>query len=173
MKLLACPNLVRRLALVGVFVAACGPGSVTPPPPPTEAEVAAYLSRVEAIVASGALATLCTLGSGTCAKTLQMVDLSTVPTTLPIVLGTRIVPSVALADGTEQIGGRVLELCGLDGKGAAYYSEVLVFHGLQGLLGKEPVYWTGIRIAESTGSIASPPPLTGCPVEGSASPTTR
>ena len=153
----------HALVLVALLVAACGQPRFSPPTPPSEDAAAGLLHSVVDIVKSGDLDRLCSVGAGTCPKTLRDSDPRAVPQSEPVVVGTRVVPSSANADGTWNVGGRVLELCGRDGLNRPYYSEMLVFEQDGRLIATQPVYWTGIRIAVGStvgGPAPTPPP---CP----------
>jgi hypothetical protein len=156
----------RRSALVLTIawaIASCTGASTTPPQPPTEASARVYLATVVAIVQTGDLSHLCDLGSGTCRHILANGDPAAVPRTEPIVVGTRVITPTRTPAGAWDVGGRVLELCGRDGLGHLYYSEMLVFSDGSKLTSTVPVYWLGFRIASSptTGSEPSPPPCPG------------
>ncbi len=126
------------------------------------------LHSVVAIVKSGDLGRLCSLGAGTCPKVLREADPRAVPQSEPVVLGTRVVRSSANPDGTRNVGGRVLELCGRDGLNRPYYSEMLVFEQDGRLIATEPVYWTGIRSASGSTVGGAPPIPPPCPEPGSS-----
>ena len=153
------------MVLLLTTVAACalpgGAGTFSPAPAPSEAEAIAYLDEVVRIVRAGELDRLCELGGGTCRRSLED-GASSVPRTAPRLVGTVEVPSTPNADGTWNAGGRLLQLCGVDGLGAPYYSEILVFEDAGRLIGREPVFWTGITIATLPAVVgpASPRP---CP----------
>ena len=121
------------------------------------------MASVVAIVESGDLRHLCDLGSGTCKHTLDGVDPTTVPTTAPTILETLVFEPQTLPDGASQVGGRLVELCGRDGLGKLYFSEILVFRGDRQLLGKDPVYWIGLRIARGNVTETPRPQPTTCP----------
>jgi hypothetical protein len=152
-----------QVALVLVLVAGCRAPTSIPAEPPSEAEALAYLDQVVAVVERGDLSELCAFGSGTCAHTLQGADGATTPTTKPVVVRTRILPSRLLPDGTWRIGGRILELCGVDGLGERYDSEILVFREGDRIIGKEPVFWIGLRIADGDVTAGSGPAMGACP----------
>lgn len=140
--------LVVAVALVA---AACEGASYVPPQPPTQDAAVAYLETVVAVVQSRDLTGLCRLGGGTCAHTLAESDPATVPNSSPTVIGSRVIPP-SRADGGWSLGGRLLELCGRDGLGHPYSSEMLVFWFDGRLISIEPVYWIGLRIAGGQGA---------------------
>ncbi len=156
---------VRAFAVLALVLAGCAGASYTPQPPPSEEEAEGYLRTVVSIVTSGDLTALCQLGSGTCQQTLREADPAAVPRTGPTVIGTRVIAPSSLPDGSWIVGGRVLELCGRDGRNRRYYSEMLVFRDGDRLISTVPIYWLGIRIASGpdVGVRSPPPPPAACP----------
>lgn len=151
--------------LLVILLTGCGGiGGRTPVPPPSEAEALAHLTQVEGIVRSGDLSHLCDLGGGTCQQILEKSDPATVPTTVPEVLGTRVIPHSDLPDGMWTDGGRVLMLCGRDGLGKRYYSEMLVFFEQGRLVSTGTPYWVGMTIATDPIAASSPPTVPDCPL---------
>jgi hypothetical protein len=150
--------------LLSVLLAGCGGvASRTPPPLPSEAEALAHLAQVEGVVRSGDLSHLCDLGGGTCVQLLAKSDPATVPATVPEVIGTRVIPHTELGGGMWSDGGRLLMLCGRDGLGKRYYSEMLVFFDGGRLASTGTPYWVGMTIATGSTTEASPaaaPPCT-------------
>jgi hypothetical protein len=152
------------LAFVTIVAAGCTDlAGALPPPAPSASEAQAYLDGIVTIALSGDLTHLCDAGSGTCEQNLRAADPRSVPMTRPTVLGSRVLASVRTSAGWS-IGGRVLELCGHDGMGALYGSEILVFREGNRLVGKDPVFWVGIRIADSNATATGPiEPPASCP----------
>ena len=149
--------------LLVILLAGCGGiASRTPVPPPSEAEALAHLAQVEGVVRSGDLSRLCDLGSGTCKQILERSDPAMVPNTVPVVVGTRVIPHSDLPGGMWTDGGRVLMLCGRDGLGKRYYSEMLVFFEDGRVISTGTPYWVGMTIANGTTTEASSPPVPGC-----------
>lgn len=148
------------LGAVMVVVTACAGAPTSPPPPPSEAAAIAYLHSIVAMVAAGDPFAICEVGSGTCTQILRGSDLARVPTTPPVVVGSTTIEPTRLPGGTWNAGGRVLQLCGRDGLGEPYSSEILVFEDQGRLISTATPYWLGIRIAETpivAGSRPSPP----------------
>ena len=156
-------SVIARTAAVLVVLSAMACGSATRTPP-TEAESRAYLAQVVGVVLSRRLDDLCTYGSGTCDQVLRDTDPGAVPNQPPLVIGSRLLAPSRAVDGSPLAGGMILELCGLDGRGRVYYSEILVFRERDRLIGKEPVFWIGLRIA--TDAVVGEPQLStpACPV---------
>ena len=138
----------RVLAAAFLIVAACGNASA-PQPVPTEAEARTYLDSVVALVSAGRWERICELGSGTCQQILRTADPASVPATAPLVVATRVIEPVPAGDGEWSAGGRVLVLCGRDGLGEPYHSEILVFNDGERLISTATPYWLGFGIAES------------------------
>jgi len=153
---------MRSGALIGAVLAAlvaCAPMTNTPPREPTQEAALAYFGQVVGLVERGDIRSICMFGSGTCPHDLRNADLTAVPTTLPKVIGTRLLASSQEADGTWNVGGQVLEVCGIDGHNRPFYSELLVFYDGNRLISTNPLYWSGSRVATSdtTDQSASPP----------------
>lgn len=150
------------LTAVAVLFAACSAPSAPPPSPPTEAAALTYLDSVVALVASGDPFAICEVGSGTCEQILRKSALGAVPSSAPAVIGSRLIEPFRLPDGTWAAGGRVLELCGRDGFGSPYYSEMLVFEDRGRLISTATPYWLGFGIAEDP-FVGGPRTDPGCP----------
>lgn len=148
-------------ALVAALAAgACGPGgagTATPPPVPTEAAGRTVVDQLAAFATGGALGSICTLGSGTCPHDLRNAAPGSAPTAAPEVMGSWVVEPSARPGGWS-LGGRAFALCGTDGLGRGFYSEVLVFDSGAGVLrAVNAVFWTGARIATSADTGAAAP----------------
>jgi hypothetical protein len=153
---------MRYGALIGTLVAAlvaCAPMANAPPREPTREAALAYFGQVVELVERGDIRSICAFGSGTCPHDLRNADLTAVPKTLPTVVGTRLLASTREADRTWNIGGQVLEVCGIDGHNRPFYSELLVFYDGDRLISTNPLYWSGTRVASSdtTDQSSSPP----------------
>lgn len=126
-------------------------------PIPTETEAASLLTRIWAVVAARDLTRLCDYGTGPCEKAVRDLDPATLPTTPPTITGSWVLPTRKATGNAWWVGGRVLELCGIDGLGRPYSSEMLVFRDSGHLLAVLPVFWTGMRIAtDGTIGVAIP-----------------
>lgn len=147
------------MATVLVAIAACQPIGAASAPPPSEADARAYLDSVVALVQSGDLEAVCALGSGTCDAELRNADLARRPDEPPTLVGMEIVETVDHGGGASDLGGRLLQLCGVDGSGDPYYSEMLVFRDASGkLISINTLFWLGSRVARSPVVGASTPP---------------
>ena len=173
-------RLALRLGLAAlVALVVLGVGRVVPPvlnqpppPPPTEARARAALDRVVALARAGDFERLCGLSDGNCHIILEQAGEDAVPPDPPTVFGTRVMVPVPLSDGAWQGGGVVLEVCGIDGRGQPYRSEVLAFDDGHAIRLINPIYWSGVTISGFAGAGAAPsvavsvgasPTPTGCP----------
>lgn len=156
-------GMVLASALV---VGACASSAEGPQPPavPDESAGIAIVNQLVAAATGGNLNAICGLGSGTCPHDLRNAAPGTAPSAPPRVMGSWVVEPVwQAASGTWSVGGRAFGLCGTDGLGARYYSEVLVFDSGGGALRAiNAVFWTGARIATSA-ETATAPPRASCP----------
>jgi hypothetical protein len=147
---------------VALLLAGCGLPDGPPAPPPSDLEARNYLRAVVDVVLAGNLGELCRLGSGTCQQTLDRSDPAAVPRTPPVVVGSHAILPSRRADGRWDAGGRLIQVCGLDGRGQPYASEILVFSEGGRLIGTEPVFWTGLRVARDP-AVGPPPAPFPCP----------
>jgi hypothetical protein len=141
-------TLHRQLAVavLGLVVAACS--AATPPAGsiPTLGEAHGHLARIVDLARRGDFDGVCALGDGNCQRSLEVAGRDAVPPDPPTIVGTRVIPTTRSGDQTSY-GGVVLVLCGIDGRGAHYDSEMLVFRDAQGLRAVNPIYWGRTRIA--------------------------
>jgi predicted small lipoprotein YifL len=145
------------LALLLASIAACGPiGAYTPPPPPSAEAATAYLNHLVTLVAESGAGAACSVGASTCPKSLRESDPATVPSAPPRVIGTAVIEPTRRSDGNWDTGGRILKLCGIDGLGRPYYSELLVFQDGNRLIATNPLYWTGTLVASNPVSSETP-----------------
>ena len=159
-----------------VFVVSVLAGSGAGPSPssavPSEAEAVALLRQMWAAVEARDLAGLCDdengpYVTGPCNKELRDLDPATIPTTPPTVVGAWVLPTRRVSDGLWWVGGRVLEVCGVDGRGTPYRSEMRVSREFGRLLAGPAVFWTGTRIAtgDTAGAAIPGPSVPPCPSE--------
>jgi len=144
-------STVRRvtlLVLASVLAGACTFGDPPTGSIPTLEEAHGMLDRLVGLARAGSFDELCTVsGDGNCERVLEAAGADAVPPRPPTVVATRVVPSVA--DGEQlTLGGVVLVLCGIDGLGNHYDSEMLVVHGDTGLRAINPIYWGRTRIGD-------------------------
>jgi hypothetical protein len=162
------PAIVVTLLLA---VAGCSrsplPTPFSPPPPPSAAVALRHLGSIVEVVESGDLSGLCRFGGGNCPDELANADPAAVPGDGPIVLGTAVIPPRRQADGAWSTGGLLLDLCGRDGRGDLYDSQMLVFQDASGrLLSINTLYWTGMKIATSNEAVGRAQPPRPCPLDG-------
>ena len=166
------PRGLGRLVLAAFVTtaAACAPLASTGDIPTYE-EATSFLASVVGLAQARDFDRLCGLGGGNCRKTLQIAGLDAVPATPPGIAGSRVVQPTQRSNGMTTTGGLVLQLCGLDGLGRPYSTEMLVFRDGGRLLAIEPVYWSGMRIATDQTTPGEPAsPFPGCPTEPGSSP---
>ena len=142
------------LGLIGV---GCLPAP-SPGPSPTPEEAVAFLSQAVELARAGRWEDLCAIGSANCERALADAGKEAVPLDPPTVRRTWLVNSTA-----EAVGGRVLEVCGVDGRNEPYVTEILVFRLGSETRAIEPVYWSGIVIATDPVVGDEPAVLAPCP----------
>ncbi len=108
--------------------------SFVPPPPPSETAARA----------------------GNCSFLLQHAGRDAVPPDPPSVYGTRMLQPTQFANGAWDGGGRVLQVCGVDGHARPYRSEVLAFTTGSTITLINPVYWSGLGIQSIAGRQSAP-----------------
>lgn len=152
-----------HVAVLVLAVAACSAGP-SDTRAPTLDEALAFLDRLVALAHQGDLEAFCSIaGDGNCERKLDDAGRDRVPTQPPTVTDVRLVPTTTSGDQTT-LGGLVLVMCGRDGLGSRYDSEMLVFRDHDGALRAiNPVYWGRDRIATTgeTTVLRSPIP-SGC-----------
>jgi hypothetical protein len=141
--------------LLAIAVAACSAQQRTPP---TVDEAQAFLAEMTALARAGDFEGLCEVaGDGNCERKLDDAGRDRVPSEAPTVVGARLVPSSTSGDQTS-LGGLVLVMCGVDGLGSPYESEMLVFRDpSMTLRAINPVYWHNITVASGGEPITSIP----------------
>jgi hypothetical protein len=138
------------LATGPILLSSCGVPDPTPPPPPTEDEAIALLNELTALALAGDLEAMCDFaGGGNCEDFVDEVGgAAAVPDDPPVVAGTRLIPSRREGEGFS-VGGRLLVLCGTDGLGRPYRTEMLVSRNLGETYAVNAVYWGGFNLAVS------------------------
>jgi hypothetical protein len=117
---------------------------------PTEAAARAFLDRLVASAMARDLDGYCQVAGSMCTDIAQEVGgMAAIPQTRPLVAGTRVIPT----RGNETAGisgGQLLVLCGTDGLGRQYRTEMLVSVNYDGsLYAINGVYWGGGNLAVS------------------------
>lgn len=141
-------RLTAALLLV-LAVAACTSAGPPAGTIPTVGEAQRHLDEIVRLARAGNFEGVCTLGDLNCDNSLDIAGRDAVPPDPPTVVGTRTVPTTT-SNGQQSLGGVVFVLCGTDGRGEHYDSEMLIFHDGNGLRAINPVYWGRTRIASSS-----------------------
>ena len=140
-------RLAAALLLV-LAVAACTSAGPPAGTIPTIEEAQRHLDEIVRLARAGDFEGVCALGDLNCDNSLEIAGRDAVPPDPPTVVGTRTVPTTS-SNGQQSFGGVVFVLCGIDGRGDHYDSEMLVFHDGNGLRAINPVYWGRTRIDSS------------------------
>ena len=159
-RLLVGGVLVVALAAVAFLGSQLAPrvlnSAFVPPPPPADAQARAALDRAVAYARALDFDGLCSLSDGNCSIILQQAGRDAVPPDPPTVYGGRVLQPTQLANGAWDGGGRVLQVCGIDGRGNPYRSEVLAFTTGSTVTLINPIYWSGVGIQSNAGAQAAP-----------------
>jgi hypothetical protein len=153
------PRIARLLAaalLALPLLGACGIiASESLPEPPSEADARAFLGRVVDAALARDLDRMCAIAGSICDSVAEdSGGLAAVPNDPPIVAGARLIPNRGTTTGGTA-GGRLLVLCGTDGLGRPYRTEMLVSRDPDGsLYAINGVFWSGagLAVANDTGS---------------------
>ena len=119
---------------------------------PSEAAARAYLNRLVATARTKDLEAFCDLAGSLCSDLAEAAGgVAAIPANPPLVAGTRLIPTRTSANGNAGIaGGRLFVLCGTDGLGRDYRTELLVSVDFNGrLYAINGVYWSGSGLAVS------------------------
>lgn len=148
--------------VLAVALAACSSSAPPAGTIPTIEEARATLDRAVTLARSGDFEGLCALGDANCPEHLEVAGRDNVPADPPTIVATRTIPTTTSAGDQTHLGGIVFVLCGVDANGAHYDSEMLIFHGGNGLQVINPVYWSTTRITDSANPVSeeSFPPVT-------------
>lgn len=150
----------RRLTAVALaMVAAACSAQPEPAGPPSAAEALQHLEAVIALVQSGDASRVCDFGGPTCSMSIDHMDPNAVPRARPVIMSIRTLQPLDHGNGTWSNGGVLIELCGLDGLGKPYQSDMLVYRSRGRVVSTEPAYWLGIQIISDpvVGAPARPP----------------
>lgn len=142
--------LVSLCVLVVLSVSACGLKSNGSDDISVE-QATDFLNRAVEYATSHDLNKLCGLSSSSLMCQTQWKDAGEwagVPEEPPVIVDTYLIPTKKFKNGMRQQGGRLLILCGIDGMGKPYRTEMLVFSGGQrhGLKATNVIYWSGASI---------------------------
>lgn len=129
---------------------------------PSSGEAEGLLDRIVSLAQQGDFAGLCDLGDGNCWTNVEAAGRDAVPSASPRVVATWVVPASSTGPGAGTVGGRVLVLCGTDGRGRPYRSEMLVFRDGSALRAINPVFWDNIAIAAGSVNPPTATSVSGC-----------
>jgi hypothetical protein len=118
-------------------------------PIPSRSEAIAFVEQLYPLAERGQFEALCAEGGGNCETVLADAGRDAVPAARPKVVDTFELPGRETPDGM-MVGGLVVALCGIDGRDRPFRTEVLVFRDGDRLRAIEPVYWSGMGIAQDT-----------------------
>ena len=154
------PTPGRLLLLVlAVLVAACSSDAPPAGTIPKVEEARGFLDRVVELAQAGDFEGLCAIGDGNCKRHLEDAGRDAVPPGPPTIVRTGTVPTTT-SGGQTSLGGIVFVLCGVDGHGDHYDSEMLVFHDGSGLRAINAIYWGRTRIDGSPATEETFAPVT-------------
>ena len=146
------------LVLLCVLVSACMSANSLP----SRAEAEGLLDRIVSLAQHGDFAGLCNLGDGNCWTNLEAAGRDAVPSLPPRVVATWVMSGSSTGPGAGTVGGRVLVLCGTDGRGRPYRSEMLVFRDGSALRAINPVFWDNMAIAAGSVNPPTATSVSGC-----------
>jgi hypothetical protein len=142
---------------------ACSSSAPTAGTIPSINEARDMLEQLVGLARSGDFDELCRIaGDGNCDRLLEDAGRDAVPPVPPIVVATRTIPTSTSSADQMSLGGVVFVLCGVDGHGSHYDSEMLVFNSGHGLGVINPIYWGTTRIGDSSNPVTQEtfPPVT-------------
>lgn len=131
---------------LALLVAGCAMfrGAGDPLPPPQIEDARALLDEIIEAGLDRDWQRLCASASGTCEAELADVQ-DRAPVEPPVVIAASVHQPI-VRDESWTSGGVLFTLCGIDGLGDGYESEVLVFNGGTRLMATAAVYWTGTQV---------------------------
>jgi hypothetical protein len=144
-------SLFRSLcvAVCSVTVFGCG-GSAAGLPHPSDSEARQDLQTIVDLAAHQDWSGLCDHGGSECQ--IQLVKLhatTTAPRSAPTMLSSTDVPDQTSGNGVVQ-GGRLLDVCGIDGAGNLYNTRLLFFGSPSDFTVIGALFWTGAGYGGST-----------------------
>jgi hypothetical protein len=132
---------------------------------PTRDEAVGLLDDAVRLARAHDFSGLCRLGGGNCLSVLDAAGRDAVPAAAPTVAGDTVLPPSTRGDGSVDVGGRVLVLCGVDGRARPYRTEMVVFFQNGKLTAIEPIYWSGMSVGASSSPVtATRPPASSAPI---------
>lgn len=148
-------------ALLAVIMSACV-AMPAAPTVPSDTQARDLLQRATTLAQQGRFDELCSLGGTACSKFLSAVGVTAVPKSSPTILKSEPEFPQPVDQGQLTAAGRKLTVCGIDGNGRPYRTEMLVTWRDGQLHLVEPIYWSGMTINGPQQTPTSPPPMTGC-----------
>jgi len=113
-------------------------------------EAVELLRQAEDYAQSGDISSLCNMSDAVqaCLEEFSRLEgKAAIPSDSPTIVKTYVLPDVLLDNGNTLLGGRVLVIQGVDGRGHSYRTEWLVFdRGNNKLTPRTPIYWSRISI---------------------------
>lgn len=150
MKMGAGRSPIMCLLILAMLPTACiGAGSAyVPPTPPPESAARDLVNQAVSLALKHDFDQLCAIGTPACKLVLSATGTDTVPSVPPEIVSVTTVPNKETSPGWWTTGGVLFMLCGLDGKGQPYHSQLLVFDSQRGsgLVALEPVFWGSLTI---------------------------
>jgi len=154
---------LRRVAgrfVLGLAVAGCGGGEGVSLRVPTLTEAEALVAQIEAAAHGGDVDSICEFGGGNCQQVLAAAGRD-LPVDPPTIIGARSLAATEAADGSWTAAAQILVVCGEKADGHPYRTEMLIFFEGERLIAIEPVYWSGLTVAQGAGGEALTAPVPG------------
>lgn len=150
MRVTASPSLLLCLVVsLTVTVLACG-SPATALPHPSDPEARQELQTIVGLALHQDWTGLCDHGGLECQSQLSKLQATaTAPKSAPTVISSVDVPDQTSGNGVVQ-GGRILEVCGLDGVGNQYSTRLLFFGHPSDFTVIGALFWTGAGYGGST-----------------------
>ena len=150
-----------RDLVLALLISSVALGCATGAKEPTVAEANAFLGQVVTLAQRHDFQGLCALGDGNCEQSLDHWGRDAVPSDPPSLISTRLLPATKSEAGVST-GGVIFVLCGRDGTGNPYNSEMLVFRDGSSLRAINVVYWGDGKIGGGITTPSSPPQPPAC-----------
>ena len=159
-------SLVRLLCftLCSVTVFGCSSSPATLPHP-SDSEARQELQTIVGFAQHQDWTGLCAHGGLECQNQLsELHATTTVPKSAPTVLSSIDVPDQSSGNGVAQ-GGRLVDVCGIDGAGNPYNTRLLFFGHPSSFTVIGALFWTGAGYGGSTTATQAATPGEACPTQ--------